>query len=141
MRPCGVAIALLLAAAAAGACGSSSDDDGSGEAGKVVRQLESLQRGEFLIQGMTAPRVLGPYVFKPGGYVFRFEQQGARESEEERLIVALESTPGSRAEPYELLVDSGRGSGTKGVSLSGKLYVHVVRAPGDYVLRFTPKRR
>jgi hypothetical protein len=134
-----MAIALLVAAAAAGGCGSSSDD-GSGEAAKVVRQLESLQRGEFLIQGMTAPRILGPYVFKPGGYVFRFEQQGAGESEEKRLIVALESTPGSRAEPYQLLVDSGRGSGTKGVSLSGKLYVHVVRAPGDYVLRFTPER-
>ena len=141
MRPCGVAIALVLVVAAVGACGSSSDDDGSGDAAKVVQQLESLQRGEFLIQGMTAPRVLGPYVFKPGGYVFRFEQQGARESEEERLIVALESTPGSRAEPYELLVDSGRGAGTKGVSLSGKLYVHVVHASGDYVLRFTPKPR
>ncbi|MBA3365271.1 MAG: hypothetical protein H0U03_05730 [Actinobacteria bacterium] len=100
-----------------------------------------MHRGEILIQGLTAPRTVGPYVFKPGGYVFRFEQPGARESDQKRLVVALESTPRSRAQPYQLLVDSGRGSGTKGVSVSGKLYVHVVRAPGDYVLRFTPKRR
>jgi hypothetical protein len=140
VRRCGVVIALLVAAAAAGGCGSSSDD-GSGEAEKVVQQLGSLQRGEILIQGMTAPRVVGPYVFKPGGYVLHFEQPGAGESEEERLIVALESTPGSRAQPYQLLVDSGSGSGRKEVSMSGKLYVHVVRAPGDYLLRFTPKPR
>ena len=140
MRPWGVAIALLVAVAAAGGCGSSSDDV-SREAEKVVQQLDSLQRGEILIQGMTAPRVVGPYVFKPGGYVLRFEQPGARESEEKGLIVALESKPGSRAQPYQLLVDSGRESGTKEVSVSGKLYVHILRAPGDYLLRFTPKPR
>lgn len=140
MKRCGVAIALLLAATVAGGCGSSSDD-GSGEAAKVVSQLESLQRGEIFIQGMSAPRVVGPYVFEPGGYVFRFEQPDTRESEEEPLIVALESKPGSRAHPYQLLVDSGRGSGTEEVSVSGKLYVHIVRAPGDYVLSFTPKSR
>jgi hypothetical protein len=126
--------------AAGGGCGSSSDD-GSGEAAKVVRELQSLEKGEILIQGMSAPRILGPYVFKPGGYVFSFEQPGAGESEQKRLIVALESRPRSRSHPYQLLVDSGRGSGTKGVSMSGKLYVHIVRATGDYVLRFTPKRR
>lgn len=135
-----MAIALVLAAAAAGGCGSSSDD-GSGEAAEVVEQLKSLKPGEILIQGMTAPRVAGPYDFKPGGYVLRFEQPGARDGEQERLTVALESKPRSRAEPYQLLVDSSRRSGTEKVSLSGKLYVHVVRAPGDYVLRFTPNRR
>lgn len=140
MRLWGVAVALLVAAAVAGGCGSSSDDV-SGEAEKVVSQLDSLQEGEILIQGMTAPRVMGPYVFKPGGYVLRFEQPGARESEEKGLIVALESKPGSRAEPYQLLVDSDRDSGTKEVSVSGNLYVHIVRAPGDYLLRFTPKPR
>ena len=139
MRLWGVA-ALLVAAAVAGGCGSSSDDV-SGEAEKVVSQLDSLQEGEILIRGMSAPRILGPYVFKPGGYVVNFEQPGAGESEQKRLIVALESTPRSRSHPYQLLVDSGRGSGTKGVSMSGKLYVHIVRATGDYVLRFTPKGR
>jgi hypothetical protein len=140
VRASGVAIALLLAGAAAGGCGSSSDD-GSGEVTKVIGQLKSLRKGEILIQGMTSPRVIGPYAFKPGGYVLRFEQPGAPESERERLVVALESKPRTRAQPYQLLVDSDRGSGTKGVSVSGKLYVHVVRAPGDYVLRFTPRRR
>lgn len=141
MSRSGVALCLLVATLATGGCGSSSDDDNAGgEAAKVIEQLKSLRRGEILIQGLTAPRIAGPYNFKPGGYVLHFEQPSAREGEQKPLTVALESTPRSRANPYELLVDSRRGSGTKAVTLSGKLYVHVVRAPGEYVLRFTPKR-
>ena len=130
-------VALLLAAAVASGCGSQSGDS-KGEAQKVVKQLESLQKGEILIQGTSAPRVIGPYEFKAGGYVFSFEHG---EADGERLTVALESKPQSRAQPYQLLVDSDRGSGTSSVSLTGKLYVHVVDASGEYVLRFRPKRR
>lgn len=140
MRGSGVAIVLLLAAAAAAGCGSGSDD-GSGEVATVLGQLKSLRKGEIVIQGITSPRVIGPYVFKPGGYALRFEQPGAPKSNRGRLVVALESKPRTRAQPYQLLVNSDRRSGTKGVSVSGKLYVHVVRAPGDYVLRFTPRHR
>ena len=128
---------MLLAAAVANGCGSQSGD-GKGEAEKVVKQLTSLQKGEFLIQGTSSPRVLGPYGFKPGGYVFSFEH---READGARLTVALESKPQSRAQPYQLLVDAKRGSGSTSVSLSGKLYVHVIAAGGEYVLRFTPKQR
>jgi hypothetical protein len=131
----GAGVALLLAAAVAGGCGSQSDD-GKGDAEQVLKQLTSLQRGEILIQGTSAPRVIGPYDFKAGGYVFSFEHGEA----DGRLTVALESKPKSRARPYELLVDSDRVAGTNSVSLSGKLYVHVVNASGEYVLRFRPKQ-
>lgn len=130
-------VALLVAAAVAGGCGSKSDDSGA-EAEQVVKQLTSLQRGEILIQGTSSPRVIGPYEFEAGGYVFSFEH---REAGGARLTVALESKPESRARPYQLLVDSERGSGTTAVSLTGKLYVHVIAAGGEYVLRFRPKRR
>jgi hypothetical protein len=130
-------VALLLAAGIAGGCGSGSDD-ASGEAQKVVEQLKTLQKGEILIQGMSAPRIIGPYDFKAGGYVFSFDHG---EAAGEKLTVALESRPRSRSQPYQLLVDSNRSSGTSSVSLSGKLYVHVVGAGGEYVLRFRPKQR
>ena len=129
-------VALLLAAAVAGGCGSESDD-ASGEAQKVVEQLKTLQKGEILIQGMSAPRVIGPYDFKAGGYLFSFEH---REAEGKKLTVALESKPRSRAQPYQLLIDSERGSGTASVAQTGKRYVHVLEAGGEYVLRFRPKR-
>jgi hypothetical protein len=129
--------ALLLAAGIAGGCGSQSGDS-SGEAQEVVEQLESLQKGEILIQGTSAPRVIGPYEFKTGGYVFSFRHG---EADGERLTVALESKPRSRTRPYQLLVDSDRGSGTSPVSLTGRLYVHVVEASGEYVLRYRPKQR
>jgi hypothetical protein len=129
-------VALLLAAGVASGCGSQSGDS-SGDARKVVKQLKSLRKGEILIQGTSAPRVLGPYEFKAGGYVFSF-QHG--EADGERLTVALESQPQSRARPYQLLVDSDRGSGTSSVSLTGKLYVHVVDASGEYLLRFRPRQ-
>jgi hypothetical protein len=129
-------VAVLLAAGIAGGCGSGSDE--SGEASEVVQQLKSLQKGEILIQGMSAPRVVGPYDFKPGGYLFSFKHD---EADGEKLTVALESRPRSRSQPYQLLVDSNRSTGTSSVSLSGKLYVHVVDAGGEYVLRFRPKQR
>jgi hypothetical protein len=130
-------IALLIAAGLAGGCGSGSDD-ASGEAQEVVEQLKTLQKGEILIQGMSAPRVIGPYDFKAGGYLFSFEH---RKAEGKKLTVALESKPRSRTQPYQLLIDSERESGTTSVTHTGKRYVHVLEAGGEYVLRFRPKRR
>jgi hypothetical protein len=127
-------IALLVAVAIAGGCGSDSEDS-SDEAQKIVQQLKSLRRGEIFIQGMS-PRVVGPYDFKPGGYIFTFDQ-AARSG---GLTVALESKPRSRAQPYQLLVKSARASGTRPISLSGRLYVHIVDASGTYVLRFRPNQ-
>jgi hypothetical protein len=129
-----VAAAVILAFGA-GCGGSGSSDAESPDAQEVVAELESLQEGEIVIKG-SSPRAYGPYTLKPGGYVFRFEQQAEGPA---RILVALESKRGSRAEPYELLVDSEAPSGMHRVGLSGKLYVHVVRADAEYELRFTPK--
>ena len=128
-------IGLLLALGLGAGCGS--DSEGSAEeAQEVVEQLKSLKKGEIFIQGVSAPRVVGPYVFKAGGYTLRFEQKPGTG----RLTVAVESKPRSRAQPYQLLVDSERRAGTRSFSLSGKLYVHIVDARGEYVLRFRPNR-
>jgi hypothetical protein len=132
----GVAAALVAVAAGCGG-GGAENDDASAQAREVVRELRSLERGEILIQGVS-PRVYGPYTLAPGGYVLRFEQSGSGEGS--RLVVALESKPGSRAAPYRLVVDSADRSGTRRVTMSGKLYVHVTRAGGEYELRLTPRR-
>ena len=128
-----VAVA-VLAAVAAGCGGSGSGDTGSPEAQEVVQELESLREGEIVIKG-SSPRAYGPYTLEPGGYVFSFEQQADASA---RIVVALESKPGSRKQPYALLANSEERSGTRRVALSGKLYVHVLSAAAEYELRFTP---
>ena len=125
----------VLALAVAAGCGSGSDDSGN-EAREVVERLRSLEKGEIFIQGLSAPRVVGPYRFKPGGYTFSYTH-----GSNAQLKVALESKPRSPEKPYRLLVDSNRPAGTGSVDLAGKLYVHVLEADGEYVLRFRPKRR
>jgi hypothetical protein len=120
-------------------CGSGADTD-EAEAERVLGEIKSLKEGEILIRGMTAPRVIGPYTFKPGGYVFRFEQAGSNEGDR-RMVVVLESRPNSRRDPYQRLVDTRTPSGSAKVVVSGKLYVNVLSADGEYVLRFTPKRK
>jgi hypothetical protein len=127
--------AAVIACVATGCGGSGSGDEASPEAQEVVKELESLRAGEIVIKGSSA-RAYGPYTLEPGGYVFRFEQQADGPA---RLVVALESKPGTRAQPYALLADSEEPSGTRPVVLTGRLYVHVVRAEAEYELRFTPK--
>lgn len=131
-----VAACLLLAV---GGCGSGSDTDGT-EAERVLGDIKSLKEGEILIRGMTAPRVLGPYTFEPGGYVLRFEH-GASDDGNDRIVVVLESRPNSRRKPYQRLVDAAAKSGSASVGVSGRLFVHVFSADGEYALRFTPKRK
>ena len=128
-----VAAATLAMSLFAGCGGSSSSDAGGSDAQEVVKELESMKAGEILIKG-SSPRVYGPYVLERGGYVLRFQQPAS-----EALVIALESKPRSRAEPYELLVDSSDRSGTRPVALTGKVFVHVVAAEADYELRFTPR--
>ena len=125
----------VIACLATGCGGSGSSEDASPEAQEVVKELESLSAGEIVIKG-SSPRSYGPYTLQPGGYVFRFEQQADGPA---RIVVALESKPGTRAQPYALLADSEERSGTRRVALAGKLYVHVARAEAEYELRFTPK--
>jgi hypothetical protein len=127
------AAAILLMAG----CGSSAEPE-SEEAQAVLEEIESLQEGEIVVRGITTPRVTGPYTFKPGGYVLRFEQTG---DGDQRIVVALESRPNSRRAPYQRLVDTTALSGSAQVGVSGRLYVHVFSAAGDYALRFTPKRK
>ena len=130
------AAAVAAAAALVAGCGGSTRDDPGVEAEKVVEQLQSLERGEILIQG-SSPRVYGPYSLEPGGYVLRFEQPGSGGAT--RIVVALESKPGSRAAPYQKLVDSQERSGTRRITMNGKLYVHVVAAEAEYELRLKPR--
>jgi hypothetical protein len=129
-----IAVAFLLVASLGG-CGSS--DDGDQAAQEVVKDIESLGKGDILIRASSSPRVYGPYRFRSSGYTLRFEHRAGDESS--RLVVALESTPRSEHEPYQLVVDSTRPAGTERVTVTGKLYVHVQEAGGDYVLRFTPR--
>lgn len=124
---------LFLALGVVAGCGSGSDDSRE-EVEEVVEQLKSLKKGEILIQGFSAPRVVGPYRFEPGGYVLSYTHEGS-----ERLKVALGSKAQSQQQPSQLLVDSDQASGTKAVTLTGKLYVHIVDADGAYTLRFKPK--
>jgi len=130
------AVAAALLTALAVGCGGSANDDASAEAQEVVEELRSLEKGEILIQG-SSPRVYGPYTLARGGYVLRFEQPGSGAAT--RLVVALGSEPGSRAKPYRQLVDSRERSGTRRVTMSGKLYVHVVTAEAEYELRLKPR--
>ena len=123
---------LVLALGVVAGCGSGSDDSRE-EVAEVVEQLKSLKKGEMLVQGFSAPRVVGPYHFEPGGYVLSYTHEG-----DERLRVALEPKAQS-TQPPQLLVDSDQASGTKAVTLTGKLYVHIVDADGAYMLRFRPK--
>jgi hypothetical protein len=136
MNLCRAGVVLLLATALTVGCGSDSGNSDS-EAQKVVQQLRSLKKGEILIQGTSAPRIVGPYDFKPGGYIFSFEQKPG----DGKLSVALESKPRSHAQPYKLLVDSGQPAGSTPFALAGRLYVHIRDAGGEYILRFRPDRR
>lgn len=122
------------------ACGGSGTDTDGAEAERVLGDIKSLKEGEILIRGLTAPRVIGPYTFEPGGYVFRFEH-AASDGGEDRMEVVLESRPNSRRDPYQPLVDTPARSGSAKVAVSGKLYVNVLSADGEYVLRFTPKQK
>ena len=133
----GVTVVVVALAAGLVGCGGSGSEDAGPDAQAVVDELKSLEKGEILIQG-SSPRVYGPYVLKPGGYVLRFEQPEAGDTAP-RLVVALESRPGSRSKPYALVVDAEDRSGSRPVGMSGKLYVHVVTAEGAYEVRLTPK--
>lgn len=134
---CRAAVAAAVLAALVTSCGGSRSDDASSEAKEVVRELRSLERGEILIQG-SSPRVYGPYSLKPGGYVLHFDQPDSDGAS--RLVVALESKPDSRVAPYQRLVDSRERSGTRRVAASGRLYVHVIAAGGEYEIRLKPQR-
>ncbi|MDQ3823194.1 MAG: hypothetical protein M3321_08135 [Actinomycetota bacterium] len=101
-----------------------------------MSQLQSLEEGEIVVRG-TTPRVYGPYAFARGGYVLQFDQPAP--SDATRLVVALESKPNSKSAPYQLLVDTEDRSGTRRVTLSGNLYVHVLTSTAGYELRFTPR--
>jgi hypothetical protein len=133
----GVAIVAGWLAATGGlvaACGGS-DSSGSDaqEVQEIADLIESAKPGEYLILSSGSIRD-GPYKFKPGGYVFSFQQT----DEPARLVVSLQSKPGSRDEPYQLLIDTTALKGSEQVSLTGRLYVDVV-SEGSYLLRFTPR--
>jgi hypothetical protein len=128
-------LGLVALGTLAAGCGGSSAGS-SEEAQQVIKNFKSLQRGEFLIQGMRHEKFSGPYAFKPGGYLMRFQQNGG----EPQLTVSLESQRGTAKKPYQLIADTDQSAGRRPVTISGRLYVHVRSSADGYVLRFTPKR-
>ena len=138
LRPGSISIlAVVWVACLVGGCGGSNEDAGA-EADEIVKNLKALKPGEILIQGQRRERFSGPYTLQRGGYVLQFRREG----EKGDLTVALESQRGSKQPPYQLLLaDSDQRAGRREVTLSGKLYVHVMSTAEGYTLRFTPKVR
>jgi hypothetical protein len=136
LRPGSISIlAVVSVACLVGGCGGSNEDAGA-EADEIVKNLKALKPGEILIQGQRREKFSGPYTLKRGGYVLRFQREG----ESGKLTVALESRRGSNQPPYQLLLAySDQKAGSREVTLSGKLYVHITSTADGYVLRFTPK--
>jgi hypothetical protein len=104
----------------------------------LLKQLRNVKKGEVLIIGQKPVRFSGPYSFHGGRYVFRFTQRRRETGDQPHLRVSLESRRGSRQKPYELVVDTNRASGRGTLTISGRLFVHVVTTSPSYVLRFTP---
>jgi hypothetical protein len=122
-------------------CGAKSDSSQQVEAVNttaLLEQLRSVRKGEVLIIGKKPIRFGGPYLFRPGGYVFRFTQHAGDRGDQPHLRVSLESRRGSRQKPYQLVVDTNRARGRAPVRISGRLFVHVVTSSPSYLLRFTP---
>lgn len=117
--------------------GASQHGDGS-DTTALLKQLRNVKKGEVLIIGQKPVRFSGPYSFHGGRYVFRFTQRSRKTGDEPHLRVSLESRRGSRQEPYELVVDTSRATGRAVVTISGRLFVHVITTSASYVLRFTP---
>ena len=137
----GIAVMLVVESLVAFGCGSGSSRSKSGaqaDAIALLKQVRSLGKGEVLIIGRKPVRFGGPYLFRPGGYVFRYTQAPRGSSGPARLRVTLESRRASRQQPYQLLVDTSRPRGRTAVKISGRLFVHVVTSSPSYVLRFTP---
>jgi hypothetical protein len=123
---------LALCVLVAGGCGGSDPDASPDDARSVLENLESLGKGEIVIQASSS-RTFGPFTFQPGGYVFRFERTGRG-----RLTVTLELGPrqGQAVEVIDTTAESGRRS----VTASGKLRVRVTSTARSYELRFTPRQ-
>jgi hypothetical protein len=129
-------LAVVSLAGFVGGCGGSNEDAGP-EVDEIVKNLKALKPGEILIQGQRREKFSGPYTLRRGGYTLQFQREG-----DGKLTVALESQRGSKQPPYQLLLnDSHQRTGSRKVTLSGKLYVHITSTADGYVLRFTPKVR
>jgi hypothetical protein len=139
VRPRLAALLVATVALFVPACGGDDASQDAAEAEAILSGVKALKPGETLIKGLRVPRVSGPYRLRRGGYVMRFEQ--AEPQDGERLRVSLESTRGSRRQPYQLVVDTLDRSGQARVTVSGKLYVHVQGGNPPYTLRFSPRRR
>jgi len=99
-----------------------------------------LKPGTIVVRG-SGPTIFGPYTFKRGGYTFKFEQivPDGQDFNETSLVISLESKPGEVNDPYQLLSNTSKMSGTNQVYVSGKLWIDVSFSGNDYVLTFTPK--
>jgi len=100
-----------------------------------------VKPGTIVVRGSSGPTIFGPYTFKRGGYIFKFEQvvPDGQEFNETSLVIALESKPGEVDSPFQVLSNTSAMKGMNQVVVSGRLWVDVSFSGNDYVLTFTPK--
>jgi hypothetical protein len=125
-------VALVFLAAG---CGGSSGEGSADEATSVLENLKSLDENEIVIAAWSS-RTFGPFTFKPGGYLLRFEHKGPRGT----LEVTLEPDGDAGRQAYTALPETNDASGQRKVAASGKLRVRVRNTGGAYELRFTRTR-
>src|SRR5450759_2434449 len=120
----------------------SSGATASSPATEPVVTAPKVKPGTIVVRG-NGPTMFGPYKFKPGGYVFHFEQTPTPGDEfnDTSLVISLESKAQQFDEPYPLLCNTSAESGTNQVVVKGRLWVDVSSSANDYVLTFTPKGR
>lgn len=95
--------------------------------------------GAIVVRG-NGPKMDGPFTFKPGGYVLKYEQLPDPEFgfNPTSFVAALESKPQSYDQPYQLLTNTSARRGTTKVTVSGKLWVNVSSSANEFVLTFEP---
>jgi hypothetical protein len=95
--------------------------------------------GTITVKG-SGPEIFGPYNLKPGGYTFSFEQMPDNLGfNKTSLVVSLESKPNKYNEPYQLLCNTSKRTGSNQVVVSGKLWVDVSSSANDFLMTFVPK--
>jgi hypothetical protein len=98
--------------------------------------------GVIVLHSTTVPQTFGPITFKPGGYRFRFSQAGNNGgypwNQSTSFVVDVTSKPNTFNPPYELLVNASAKTGSKMMTVSGRLYVEVSSGDNAFVITFTP---
>jgi hypothetical protein len=127
--------------------GSSTDRGATGTAPDAQAAAPALAtrpaaHGEVVVRGESSPRTHGPYTFA-GRYRVRFEQYAPEDPRmdftgQTPLTAALTPREGDTRGAIKLFQDAAR-SGSRELTIRGRLYVDVSFGDFPYVLRFTPR--